>query len=147
MPNKTTLADLVPDPRNARKHGERNVRALFTSLQEVGAARSIVIDEHNVILAGNATVEAAGQVGIENVQIVEADGNTIIAVKRTGLTDAQKKRLAVLDNRTGELAEWDSDVLAELSKEIDLTDLFFDDELEALLAAVTQPQEGLLPGE
>ena len=60
-----TLADLKPDPRNARRHNPRNVGMLEKALNEVGAARSIVIDEQGVVLAGNATIEAAGRAGIE----------------------------------------------------------------------------------
>ncbi len=142
-----TIADLTPDPKNARTHPERNIRTIAKSLEEVGAARSIVIDEDNVILAGNGLVEAAGMVGIEDIRIVEASGNEIIAVRRTGLTKKQKKRLAVLDNRAGELAEWNPEVLAELTKEIDLSDLFFEDELSALLNSVNADTNGgLLPG-
>jgi len=51
----TTLASLRPDPNNARRHTPRNVGMIETALREVGAARSIVIDEDGVILAGNAT--------------------------------------------------------------------------------------------
>jgi len=39
------LGDLKPDPQNARKHTRRNVGMITDALQEVGAARSIVIDE------------------------------------------------------------------------------------------------------
>ncbi len=58
----TGIGDLFPDPRNARKHSPRNVGSITDALHKVGAARSIVIDEDNVILAGNATVEAAGHI-------------------------------------------------------------------------------------
>lgn len=131
-----TIADLKPDPRNARRHSERNMRVLMDSLQEVGAARSIVINENNVILAGNGLVEAAGQVGIENVKVVEADGNTIVAVKRTGLSAKEQKRLAILDNRAGELAEWEPDVLAELNLDGLLDGLWYENEIESLLIPV-----------
>jgi len=50
------LTALVPDPRNARRHNGRNLALIEASLREVGAARSIVVDEGGVILAGNATV-------------------------------------------------------------------------------------------
>ena len=83
----------------------------MSSLQEVGASRSIVIDEDNIILAGNGVIEAAGIAGIENVRVIEADGNEIIAVKRKGLTPEQKTRLALWDNRAAELAEWDVEQL------------------------------------
>ena|ERR1700722_11777728 len=89
---KTTLADLVPDPKNARKHNKRNLDMLEASLRECGAGRSILIDENNVILAGNATVETAGQIGIENVRIVEADAEITLAQNGAGLT----QRLACL---------------------------------------------------
>jgi hypothetical protein len=52
------LRDLKPDSQNARKHTARNVAMVVDALQEVGAARSIVIDEKGVVLAGNATIKA-----------------------------------------------------------------------------------------
>jgi hypothetical protein len=122
MTDINTIADLKQDSRNARKHTPRNVGMIEKSLGEVGAARSIVIDELGNILAGNATVEAAANAGMERVQVVDTDGETIIAVRRTGLTPEQKVRLALYDNRTAELAEWDSEVLAGLVEEgVDLS--------------------------
>lgn len=136
-----SIGDLQPDPKNARKHNPRNVGMIEAALNEVGAARSIVIDEDGVVLAGNATIEAAAQAGIERVQVVEADGETIIAVRRRGLTQEQKARLALFDNRAAELADWDTSILAELATETDLSQLFRDDELSALLADVGQPND------
>jgi hypothetical protein len=103
------------------------------ALREVGAARSIVVDEDGVILAGNATVEAAAAAGIERVLTVDADGETIVAVRRSGLTPEQKTKLALYDNRAAELADWDASVLEGLAAEVDLSGLFFDDELDRLL--------------
>jgi hypothetical protein len=51
------LGDLKPDPQNARKHTARYVVMVADALQEVGAARSIVIDEKGVVLARNATIK------------------------------------------------------------------------------------------
>lgn len=123
------LKDLTHDPKNARRHNLRNVGMLEKALNEVGAARSIVIDEDGVVLAGNATIDAAAQAGIERVRVVEADGNEIIAVQRKGLTPEQKTKLALYDNRVAELADWEPDVLAELAGEMDLSALFNADEL------------------
>jgi ParB-like chromosome segregation protein Spo0J len=109
------IGQLRPDPRNARLHNSRNIGMIQDALQEVGAARSIVIDEDGVVLAGNGVVEAAGNAGIERVKVVEADGNEIVAVRRSGLTDAQKRRLALFDNRTQDTSEFDADLLAELA--------------------------------
>ena len=74
-------------------------------------ARSIVIDEDGMILAGNGVVEAAAEVGITRMRIVEADGEEVIAVRRTGLTPEQKRALAIYDNRTAELATWNVEQL------------------------------------
>lgn len=128
------LASLLPDPRNARRHTDRNLATITDALREVGAARSVVVDEHGIILAGNATVTAATAAGIDRVRIVDADGSELIAVRRTGLTDEQKRRLALFDNRAAELAEWDAPVLAGLAEDTDLAGLWAEDELAALLA-------------
>ncbi len=137
------LGDLIPDPVNARRHNPRNVGMIEDSLHEVGFSRSLVIDEDGVILAGNATAEAAGNAGIEKVQVVEADGNTIIAVRRTGLTDEQKRRLALFDNQTAALADWDPAVLAGMLAQDSqaLKGLFEDWEVKQMLGeGVTDPQ-------
>ncbi|MDP9367739.1 MAG: ParB N-terminal domain-containing protein, partial [Chloroflexota bacterium] len=129
------LSCLLPDPRNARKHSDRNLAQIEQAIQEVGAARSIVVDEAGVILAGNATVQAAMQAGLTRVRVVEADGTELVAVRRSGLTSEQKCRLALHDNRAAELAEWDTDVLASLADEMDLSALGEPDELADLLAS------------
>lgn len=131
-----SIADLTPDLQNARSHNPRNLGMIRTALGEVGAARSIVIDENGVILAGNGVIEAAADAGIERVQVVDADGETIIAVRRRNLTPEQKKKLALFDNRAGELATWDAtQIAAELEAGLDLSVLFYEDELSAILEA------------
>ncbi len=139
------IKDLQPDPKNARKHNARNIGMIERSLNEVGAARSIVIDEENNILAGNGTIEAAANAGIHNVQIVDADGETIIAVRRKGLTPEQKQRLALFDNRTTDTSEFDNEVLAALLNENSgiLDGMFDDTEIDALIDSLNPlPEPG-----
>jgi hypothetical protein len=107
------LAALVPDPNNRRQRTPRNLDVIVESLRAVGAARSIVLDESDVVLAGNGVVESASQVGIERVRIIEASGDELIAVRRRGLTDEQKRQLSLADNRAAELATWDVVALGE----------------------------------
>jgi DNA modification methylase len=126
------LADLKPDRNNARKHNPRNIGMVANSLREVGAARSGVIDEDGNILAGNGTYEALSEAGIEKVKIIQADGNEWVVVQRKGLSEKQKLKLALYDNRSAELAEWDKDVLADIDPEI-MESMFSTDELEDLL--------------
>ena len=137
----TRIDQLVPDGENRRRRTARGARMLADSLAQVGAGRSIVIDEDNGVLAGNGLLEAAAVAGITKLQVVEADGATIIAVRRRGLTAEQKRALALFDNRTGELAEWNPDQLAaDAAAGVGLTPFFDDKELATLLKAGTPRQ-------
>jgi len=128
------ISQLKFDKRNPRKRTQRNLKIITDSLQEVGAARSIVIDEDDSILAGNGVVKAAALAGIEKVIEIEADGDTIIAVRRRGLTEEQRQKLKYYDNRSAMLADWDIEViLADMESGLDLSQLWQGDELAAML--------------
>jgi ParB-like chromosome segregation protein Spo0J len=133
------IGDLTPDPQNRRKRTSRGLGLLVDSLQKVGAARSIVIDEDNIIRAGSGTIEAAAEAGITKLVVVDADGETIVAVRRTGLTEAQKRDLSLYDNRTSELAEWDIELLQhDVTAGKDLAAFFTPKELKRLLKTPVQ---------
>jgi ParB-like chromosome segregation protein Spo0J len=95
------LGQLRHDPSNRRKHNARNLAMLADALRDVGASRSIVIDETGEILAGNGVVEAASTVGMTKLKIIDVDGETIVAVRRSGLTDDQKRALAIMQSDGG----------------------------------------------
>jgi hypothetical protein len=135
-PDPTHLGDLRPDPQNVRAHNARNIGMIEDSLRDLGAARSIVIDEDGVILAGNGVVEAAAAAGIERVITVDADGDAIIAVRRRGLTPEQKKKLTLTDNRTSDTSTWDVEELERLRREDPaiFEGLWFEDELDRDIA-------------
>ena len=135
----TSINNLKSDHKNARKRTDRSATLIAESLKRYGAARSIVIDEDGRILAGNGTVEGAKKAGIDKVRIIEAEGDELIAVRRTGLTEDEKVGLALADNRSSDLSEWDQDMLRQLSEEHDITPWFEDDEL---LAEVLETVEG-----
>jgi DNA modification methylase len=140
----TSIKDLKSDHKNARKRTDRSAKLIAESLQRYGAARSIVIDEENRILAGNGTIEGAKAAGIKNVRVIETDGTEIIAVKRTGLTEDEKIGLALADNRTSDLSDWDKDMLQQLSEEHDIAPWFDADDLAEILGNVEElPAEGL----
>ena len=136
----TSVKDLKSDHKNARRRTDRSASLIAESLKRYGAARSIVIDEDGRILAGNGTVEGAKKAGIDKLRIIEAEGDELIAVRRAGLTEDQKVGLALADNRSSDLSEWDNEMLRQLSEEHDLTPWFEDGEL---LAEVLEPEEGL----
>ena len=139
----TSITSLQSDHKNARRRTDRSSELIKESLERYGAARSIVIDEDNRILAGNGTIEGAKAAGIKNVRIIETDGDEIIAVKRTGLSEEQKVGLALADNRTADLSEWDQEMLHQLSEEHDLTPWFNQEDLDELLSVTNlEPEEG-----
>jgi DNA modification methylase len=102
---------------------------------------SIVIDEDGRILAGNGTVEGAKKAGIDKLRIIEAEGDELIAVRRAGLTEDQKVGLALADNRSSDLSEWDNEMLRQLSEEHDLAPWFEQEDLNELLAVTELPPE------
>ena len=129
---KVTLAktsELILDPDNAREHSERNISAIKRSLQRFGIRKPIVAKEDTkVVYAGNATLAAALQLGIEEIPVAWIPSGTSETVCRA---------YAIADNRTAELADWDVERLDTLISElegIELTDIGFDEaELETLL--------------
>ena len=135
----TSIKDLKSDHKNARKRTDRSAALIAESLKRFGAARSIVIDEDGRILAGNGTVEGAKKAGIDKLRIIEAEGDELIAVRRAGLSEDEKVGLALADNRSSDLSEWDNEMLRQLSEEHDLTPWFEDGEL---LAEILEPEQG-----
>lgn len=117
------LKDLVFDNKNFNKHTEFGMSLIEKSLRNNGAGRSILIDKNNRIIAGNGVTEVAGQIGLDDVQIVETDGTKIIAVKRTDidLDTKQGREMALADNATGAAdLQWDADAIADVDSEFDI---------------------------
>lgn len=107
------IDDLVPDENNARTHSKKNIDAIAKSLQTFGQRKPVVITQNNVVVAGNGTLEAAKQIGWKGLAVVRVptdwDSDTI-------------KAYALADNRTAELASWDSEVLLSQLRELKLED-------------------------
>jgi DNA modification methylase len=138
------LQQLLPDKRNARKRTDRSAKLIAESLQRYGAARSVVIDENNMLIAGHGTVEGAKAAGIKRVRVIETDGTELIAVKRTNWTEEEKVGANIADNRTSDLSDWDKDMLQQLSEEHDIAPWFDADDLAEILGEAEQlPAEGL----
>lgn len=118
------IEELKFDDKNFNRHTEFGMGLLEKSLRNNGAGRSILLDKNNRIIAGNGIVEAAGSIGMEDVQIVESDGTKIIAVKRTDidLDSKQGREMALADNATAAAdLDWDTDALAEVAGEFDIS--------------------------
>ncbi|MGE0723514.1 MAG: site-specific DNA-methyltransferase [Alphaproteobacteria bacterium] len=111
------IAQLRENPRNARRHGDRQVRQLAASIRRFGFTVPVLADPAGTILAGHGRVAAARRLGMAEVP----------AICLEGLSEAEAMAYAIADNRIAELAEWDRDALVlELRG---LVDLDFDVEL------------------
>lgn len=132
------LSDLIPDSQNANKGTERGLWQLRRSVEKHGAGRSGLLDMHGRIIAGNKTAEVLSELGFEEVIVVATDGSTPVFVQRTDvdLNTAEGRELAYADNRVGQTdLMWDAEQIArDQLAGIDLSDLWRQEELDALLA-------------
>ena len=137
------IADVIPYERNPRIN-DGAVEAVAASIKEFGWRAPLVVDENNVIICGHTRLKAAEHLGLDMVPVHIAKG----------LTPEQIKAYRIADNKTGEIAEWDFDLLplelADLQNmDFDLSVLGFDtDELDKILngddvvaAGQTDPDE------
>lgn len=123
------IGDLNPDPANARKHPDRNLEAIKSSLARFGQKKPLVARPVNgslIVVAGNGTLAAAKTLGW-----------THLSVNVKEMSDAEATAYGIADNKTAELAEWDDEVLAGLLGSLD-ADLqvvtgFDDAEIQAIV--------------
>ena len=94
------IKDIHPYERNARKN-DQAVDAVAKSIEQCSYVAPIVVDENHVILAGHTRWKALKKLGRTECECIVKDG----------LTEEQKKKYRLLDNKTNELADWDFDLL------------------------------------
>ena len=123
------LAKIKPYERNPRKN-DQAVAAVAESIRQCGYVAPIIVDEHFTILAGHTRWKALQQLGHATAQVCIVEG----------LSEEQKRKYRILDNKTGELAEWDDDLLR-----IELDGLDFDGFDFGLLDLQTETAENAPP--
>jgi DNA modification methylase len=112
-PNQIQLREIAPliaNPSNARKHSPEQIQELAASITAFGFMSAVIIDSEGTILAGNARVQAARELGLRHVPVIVADH----------LSDSEKRAFAIADNQIALHASWDNEVLKvqlELLKE------------------------------
>lgn len=128
------LKNLHQDTLNANRGTVRGSAMVEHSIRNYGAGRSVLVDSQNRIIAGNKTVAASLDAGMdEEAILLETDGRRLVVVKRTDVSiDSPEGRgLAIADNRASEVGlEWDLDALSEISEELDLNQFWFEGEIE-----------------
>lgn len=109
---KLELADLIPYEKNARKN-DATVPDLAEDIKQVGYISPIVVDERNEILAGHTRAKA-----------LQLNGETTVEVMRvTGLSEEQKRKFRLYDNKVGEKSQWDFEVLDDEIADLDFGEL------------------------
>lgn len=135
------ISDIKPYAHSPRRN-DQAVDAVAASIREFGFRQPIVLDEDGVIIVGEVRYKAALKLQLKAVPVHVA----------SGLSESQLKAYRIADNKTGELAEWDTEgllrELAELQEmDFDLDLLGFSgDELKDLLdidgaAGLADPDE------
>lgn len=121
------LSQLRHPPRNVRMHTDRQLAELRRSVEMFGQIRPLVIDEDGVILAGNGLFEALKSLGWASADCCLVEG----------LTENQKKKLMLADNKiytlgVDDMAAFDA-ILRELGDDIEIPG--YDDDLLRTLTA------------
>ena len=122
------IADLKPYPNNPRVNDEA-VAGVVASIREYGFIGAIIVNRDLVIINGHTRVKAMKEIGAESIPAIVVDH----------LTPEQEKALRIADNKTGEVAKWDMDLLKAEMKALqeagfDMGALGFDtSELDELL--------------
>jgi site-specific DNA-methyltransferase (adenine-specific) len=125
------IADVKPYDRNPRIN-DNAVDAVAESIKTFGWRAPIVVDENHVIICGHTRLLAAKQLGLDTVPVHVAKG----------LTPEQVKAYRIADNKTGEIAEWNYDLLP-----LELADLQMADFDLSLLGFNAAELDSLLNGE
>ncbi len=125
-------ARLIPYAKNARTHSEDQIAQIAASIAEFGFNNPVLVDSKAGIIAGHGRLLAVQKLGLSDIPVIVLDH----------LTETQKRAFIIAENRIGDNAGWDQEILrgelAELKDaELDLALLgFSDDELATLLAEV-----------
>ncbi|EFB63113.1 ParB-like protein [Lactobacillus gasseri 224-1] len=119
MKVETVSIDKIKPYENNPRNNDDAVDAVANSIKEFGWQQPIVVDNGGVIIAGHTRYKAAKKLGYKEVPIVVADN----------LTKEQVNAYRLADNKVGELADWDEDLLdQELDDilDIDMSEFGFD---------------------
>jgi len=131
-------ADLIPYSNNPKEHPDDQVRKIASSIKNYGWDQPIVVDGDGEVIKGHGRLQAAELLGLDEVPVI----------RRTDLSDAEKRAARIADNKTGE-SPWDDELLGvevdQLTDEqIDMDTLGFGDgELDSLLGDVSMEDEDI----
>lgn len=121
------VSDVKPYDKNPRRN-DGAVDAVAASIREFGFQQPLVVDKDGVLIVGHTRLKAAKKLGLEEVPVVVADG----------LSPEQVKAYRLADNKTGELAEWEENLLIQELAGIEMDMERFGFEAEGIETAIEE---------
>lgn len=118
------VTDIRPYPRNPRRNAEA-VEKVMRSLLAFGWQQPITVDGEMVIVAGHTRYAAAQRLGWTVVPVFVA----------AHLTASEAKAYRLADNRTGEEAEWEFQLLGE-----ELAELLLEGKVDMSITGFAEPE-------
>lgn len=103
------LDELKLADKNIRRHTEKQLKEYVRSVNMFGQIRPLIVDEGGKILAGNGLYEALKRAGKE----------TADCYVMKNLSENDKKKLMLADNRIFELGMTDADAFQDIIKDLD----------------------------
>lgn len=132
------LSELRPAAKNVRRHTDKQIAEYIRSLDMFGQIKPIIADEHGEIIAGNGLYQALVQMGKE----------TCDCYILSGLSENQKKKLMLADNRVYELGITDMDAFDEIIRELggDIDVPGWDEDLLSMMNAAAEDVDDIVNG-
>lgn len=120
------IEKLIPYANNAKIHGAAQLEKLKKSIERFGFITPCLIDKDFNLIAGHGRLMAAKELHLQKVPCIYVEG----------LSESQRKAYILADNKLGEIAEWDMELLdqeirglTEAGFDITLTGFDFDNQL------------------
>lgn len=134
------ITALKKSAQNARTHSKKQVEQIVSSIRRFGWTSPIIVDEHGSVIAGHGRLEAAIRLGFKAVPVITV----------SNLKGAEKRALALADNKIAANAGWDRAILAkelgdlalllpECDLNIDITG-FEPAEIDAIMGDLADPE-------
>src|SRR5260370_32943727 len=96
------VRNLRPNKRNARTHSKKQVRQIANSIVRFKWTYPILADENGEIICGHGRWQAGIELGLKKVPVI----------LMAGLSDVEKRALALADNKIASNSGWNREILA-----------------------------------
>lgn len=134
-PTRLKVSKIKPYESNPRVISEKSLEAVKHSIENYGYVQPIVVDKNHVIIAGHTRHQALTELGVESTEVYVVD-----------MPEEKARAYRIVDNKTGELTDWDKSSLTMELRELEdsVLSVYFPDvdlELGQLKTAMREVSE------